>query len=162
VGQHDRAADRTTKLILLQRSLGIENIVGIQCVIPEKIPQAAVVRVGARLGDQVYDSARDLSKLSLIIVRLHFEFHDVVNRRLNRIRVRDSTVVVDPVHQEHVAAIRLTIYGWIGESTDRAGCPACILQRIGWACPGRQQQQFGKVPAVQRQVQDFPGFDNRT
>jgi len=69
-----------------------------------------VQRIAATFGDDIDDSARNFSELSQVIVRLNFEFFDIVdNRRI--VVVSKKSQVITSVQEKHVAPIPLSIYG---------------------------------------------------
>src|SRR5207244_12887086 len=115
VGQNYRTPDGRAELILFQVSFGIEIVVGIQRVVAKKLPRAAVERVCTRFGGQVDDATQDLAKLCLVIVGLNLEFQNIVNRRLDRVGVSESAVVVHAVQKKHVAAVGLPVDRGIGK-----------------------------------------------
>ena len=64
---HDRAAERTAKLVIVKRILrhraAVEKISGVQRVVAKIFERAAVDLVCAGLGDDVDDGARITAKL---------------------------------------------------------------------------------------------------
>src|SRR5256886_8774625 len=54
-------------------------------------------------GDDVDYTAQNAAKLRLIVVRIHFEFLDVVDDRRNRVRTAEAFLIVQSVQQKKIA-----------------------------------------------------------
>src|SRR5215470_17573053 len=79
VRQSHWATNRSTKLVLLQRSLvWVEIVCRIQRIVSQEFPSATVELVRSRLRDNVYNPAEDLSELRLVVVGLNLKLLDVI------------------------------------------------------------------------------------
>src|SRR6266404_9588569 len=77
-----------------------------------------MVRIGTRLGDDVYDASKRLSEFRLIVVRLNFEFLDRVDDRSKVVVANKGAEVVCTVKHEQIAAIALSVDRREGKGTE--------------------------------------------
>ena len=120
--------------------------------------------VRACFGDDVDYTAQNAAKLRLIVVRIHFEFLDVVDDRRNRVRTAEAFLIVQSVQQKKIAPVRLAVNG--GERKRPNGVAsellvAAVLRRIYSADARGQVQQLREVPPVQGEVVHGPLADHR-
>src|ERR1035438_2983258 len=85
----DGSADREAELILAVLSLGnaarvLEEVCGIQGVVAQELPDVAMEFVGPGFNGRIQDGASGSAGLRTVVVRLHLEFRNGVNRRLHR------------------------------------------------------------------------------
>src|SRR5581483_12490368 len=103
----DGAAQSTAELVLAESrfcpaKLVIEQIVGVELIIPQKLERAAVKFVCAGLDLDVDDSAVGSSELGGVRAGLKLEFLDRIDAWENNHGVEIQFIVVDAVEQEVV------------------------------------------------------------
>ena len=113
------------------------------------------------LGNHVDYSAQNASVLRFVVMRLDLELLGCVHNGQHGITTAQEVAVDDTVQKKHIGTTPLSVHRWPGETragyrhlaqgTRRAACALGCFHRID---PGRQRQELGEVPAVQRQILD--------
>src|SRR5207249_6354123 len=117
----------------------------VERTVAKEFPRFTVIFVRACFGDDVDYTAQNAAKLRLIVVRIHFEFLDVVDDRRNRVRTAEAFLIVQSVQQKKIAPVRLAVNG--GERKRPNGVAsellvAAVLRRIYSADARGQVQQL--------------------
>ena len=117
--QQNRAADICSKLIQMKLVDPCEGVFSIQSAIAEELPSCSVEVIGSRFGNHVYYAAEYASELRLIVVRIDFEFLDIVDYRRNRISTREALLIIQSIKEKQIAAVCLTVNGRKGKGSYR-------------------------------------------
>src|SRR5579863_1211785 len=75
--------------------------------------------IRSRLGDNVDHAPEHAAELCLIVVGIDLEFFDLIDDRGDCVSTLEGPLVVNAVHQEEVAAIRLPVNGGEDEGASR-------------------------------------------
>jgi len=96
-------------------------------------------------------------------VGLNLKFHYVIDCRLDSVSIADRAVVVDPVQQEHVATVALTVHRGENKVSNRFRRESAGIARwIGGAHARSQQKQLSEITAVERKTIDLLRSDDVT
>ncbi len=153
----DRAAQGAAELILFEVRLGparavVEEVVGIERVVPHELEGAAAQLVGPRLDLQVHDAAERAAELRGVGRGLHLELVERVDAREDDDRLQPGLVVVHAV--EHVVVVARALA--VGRER-RGGAPGeaagAVDVRSGDAAQDARDgaRQVDEVAAVERQ-----------
>ena len=105
-----RASDDAPKLIALENTLGgIEEVAGIEHIIPQKLEGCAMNLVRARFGNRVDNGAREASILRVKRVRHQPEFLNGVERGNDGSPVVPAFFNVSAVNQKRIGGFALPI-----------------------------------------------------
>ena len=88
---------------------GIEIVAGIEIIAPDKFIGSAVVVVGARLQNNVYNSATGTAQLRVVIARRNVYSLDGLERRHQDLQKTGAFVVVDALDLVVVALAQLAV-----------------------------------------------------
>ena len=157
----DGAAQRPAELVLAKGRLGaaelvVEQIIGVELVIAQKLEPAAVELIRAGLDLDIHDAAVGPAELRGVRAGLNLEFLDRVHAGKDDHGVQIQFVVVDAIEQEVVVAGAHAI-GDEGGRHAPAFVAGAIVVRTGHASRDTWNQpcQLDEVPAVQRQFLDL-------
>src|ERR1700730_11577219 len=147
------SAQSCTELVApVGSTLPFKEIASIQFVVAEKLENAAMKLIRARLDGGIEDRAISPSELGAIATGLDFEFLDGIHRRLDDIagavlQIGDIRVVVNTV-QQIVVLIRA--------GTVRAEPKGVFVRgsRLGRSDTRGEQRQLAEITAIERQVVD--------
>src|SRR6266481_7016300 len=159
-GYRERAAACDAKLVLLERSyLGKKRVSGVEIRVAEELPKGGVILSRSRLGDHIDDATQGAAIRRLVVVGLDLEFLDRIENRPNSIGTSKRTLIVQPVEQVEIAAVRLAVDRGIGKGADRIGPDAAagggVLRDVHGADARRQGKQLSEVAPVQGQGVDL-------
>jgi hypothetical protein len=148
---NERPAQGSAELVALERvrfRRQLEEVAGIQCVVPQEFECLSPELVGTRLSDDIDDRAGHVAVLRAERGVVDLEFLNARNRRLEHQRAEREVVGRDPVDQESDGL--LTIAGRVeGERSSPAERRRGESGLRGRQRPRRQQSEIDEVPAVQ-------------
>jgi hypothetical protein len=126
---------------------GIEEALGVQTLVPEKLVQIAVKRVGTGLGDDVNHGAGVASVLRIERIGQDAKLLDTVRRRLDGRQVGKLIVSVAAIYREIVVAAAAAVH-----ADDSGAIAAVQIVDAKLRLYARLQlQQLVRVPLRQRQ-----------
>src|SRR5260370_37180099 len=159
-GYRERASALHAKLVLLERShLGKKRVSRVEIRVAEELPKGGVILGRSRPADHIDDATQGATIRRLVVVGLDLEFLDRIENRGNGIGTSKRALIVQPVEQVEIAAVRLAVDRGIGKGADRIGPNAArrggVLRDVHGADTRRQGKQLSEVAPVQRQVVDL-------
>src|ERR1039458_3912415 len=157
----ERTAESPTELVLVELRLDrVEVPLRVEHFVAEILIHVAVPPVGARLGDDVDDSAGVASVLRVEGIADHAKFFDGVRRGLNGGQVDELVVGVAAVDTEIIGAITATVDGNGSGAVDAIKRSAAGAQlRLH---SGLQLQELIAVAGVEREFVHRPIIDDST
>src|SRR5260370_22275347 len=149
-GYRDRTSACDAKLVLLERShLGKKRVSRVESGVAEELPKGGVILGRSRLADHIDDATQGAAIRRLVVVGLDLEFLDRIENRRNSIGTSKRALIVQPVEQVEIAAVRLAVDRGIGKGADRIGPdsprPGWGLRAVHGSGTRRQSKQFTEV-----------------
>src|SRR5260370_1746704 len=121
-GYRDRTSACDAKLVLLERShLGKKRVSRVESGVAEELPKGGVILGRSRLADHIDDATQGAAIRRLVVVGLDLEFLDRIENRRNSIGTSKRALIVQPVEQVEIAAVRLAVVRGLGKGADRLG-----------------------------------------
>ena len=150
-GKHGAAGGAAKLVLLVGGHSRLEVVPGVQGAIAKEFPHIPVVLLRAAPGYDIDNAAQGAAICGTVVVRLNFEFLDVVDNGGNRV-IPDKPVIRKTVEQKHIAAIALSVHRWEGERANGAAreiiAAAAILAGADGRDAWRQSQQLGEVAPI--------------
>src|SRR5579871_3494255 len=106
----NRSTDGGTKLILLERLFRLsEIVVGIDCIVAQKLPQCPVHMVRSRSRDEVRCRSQSVSKFCIGVMCNDAELADRIHRRLEHESTVDPVKVIRSINEKTIRLRSLAV-----------------------------------------------------